>query len=311
MTIIAAMEKKKMTNEFILEDRIQKIQQIINKYDEKNFFVSYSGGQDSNVLHKLIDLALPDNKIPRVYSNTGIEYKAIVDFVKQKAEQDDRFEIITPKVPIKQMLEEQGYPFKSKSHSRMVYEYQKNPNLFSPDRRGLRVYVGIDVTKDKKAGYRPCPQKLLYQFRYGEGLDFKVSDKCCHYLKVEPLDKWKRERERPIAIIGIMKEEGGRRSFSNCLAFSGSSLKAFQPLVAVTKEWEKWFIDKYEVDLPILYYPPYNFERTGCKGCPFALDLQNELGTLEQYFPSERKQCEIIWKPVYDEYRRIGYRLKK
>lgn len=25
----------------------------------------------------------------------------------------------------------------------------------------------------------------------------------------------------------------------------------------------------------------------------------------------ERKQCEIIWKPVYDEYRRLGYRLKK
>ena len=35
-----------------------------------------------------------------------------------------------------------------------------------------------------------------------------------------------------------------------------------------------------------------------------------ELDTLEKYFPNERKQCEIIWKPVYDEYRRIGYRLK-
>jgi hypothetical protein len=32
---------------------------------------------------------------------------------------------------------------------------------------------------------------------------------------------------------------------------------------------------------------------------------------MEKYFPSERKQCEVIWKPVYDEYRRIGYRLRK
>ena len=31
---------------------------------------------------------------------------------------------------------------------------------------------------------------------------------------------------------------------------------------------------------------------------------------LEKFFPSERKQCEMIWKPVYDEYRRINYRLK-
>lgn len=27
--------------------------------------------------------------------------------------------------------------------------------------------------------------------------------------------------------------------------------------------------------------------------------------------PNERKQCEYIWQPVYAEYRRLGYRLKK
>ena len=60
----------------------------------------------------------------------------------------------------------------------------------------------------------------------------------------------------------------------------------------------------------MIYYPPYNFERTGCKGCPFNIYLQKELDVLEKYFPNEKKQCEIIWKPVYDEYRRLGYRLK-
>lgn len=32
---------------------------------------------------------------------------------------------------------------------------------------------------------------------------------------------------------------------------------------------------------------------------------------MEKYLPNERKQCEIIWKPIYEEYRRIGYRLEK
>ena len=32
---------------------------------------------------------------------------------------------------------------------------------------------------------------------------------------------------------------------------------------------------------------------------------------MELYLPAERKQCEIIWKPIYDEYRRIGYRLNQ
>ena len=36
-----------------------------------------------------------------------------------------------------------------------------------------------------------------------------------------------------------------------------------------------------------------------------------ELETLEKYLPEERRQCEYLWKPVYDEYRRIGYRLDK
>ena len=32
---------------------------------------------------------------------------------------------------------------------------------------------------------------------------------------------------------------------------------------------------------------------------------------MEIYMPNERKQCELIWKPVYEEYRRLNYRLKK
>ena len=31
---------------------------------------------------------------------------------------------------------------------------------------------------------------------------------------------------------------------------------------------------------------------------------------MKQHLPNEYKQCEIIWKPVYDEYRRINFRLK-
>ena len=60
--------------EFMLFDRIEKIKQIINKYGEENFYISFSGGKDSTVLHYLVDLALPGNKIPRVFINTGIEY---------------------------------------------------------------------------------------------------------------------------------------------------------------------------------------------------------------------------------------------
>lgn len=296
-----------MDNKFILMDRLQKIQQIIRKYGEENFYISYSGGKDSNVLSALIDMALPDNRIPRVYCNTGIEYKAIVDFVKAKAAADDRFVIIQPKVPIKRMLEEKGYPFKSKAHSRWLGDYQTKPYT-----KSWQKYM--DGTLFKTKAESNCPKRLKYQF--SKDFDIKISDQCCHELKVTPLKEYEKASGRAYAIIGIMPEEGGRRQSAKCLTFKHKkehdfTLKAFQPLVPLTKSWEDWFISEYKIDLSVLYYPPYNFERTGCKGCPFAQNLQHELDILKTMFPAEYKQCEYIWKPVYDEYRRLGYRLRK
>ena len=70
----------------MLTDRLQKIRQIITKYGEENFYVSFSGGKDSTVLSALIDMAIPGNKIPRVYANTGIEYRLIYEFVERERE---------------------------------------------------------------------------------------------------------------------------------------------------------------------------------------------------------------------------------
>ena len=60
-----------------------------------------------------------------------------------------------------------------------------------------------------------------------------------------------------------------------------------------------------------LYCQPFNFKRTGCRGCPFALDIEEQLEIMELYLPQERKMCEFIWKPVYEKYRELDYRLKK
>lgn len=287
-------------NEMILYDRVKKIKDVIEKYGEENFYISFSGGKDSTVLSALVDMAIPNNKIPRVYANTGIELKMILDFVNSRSKEDNRIIMIEPTIPIRKMLEIEGYPFKSKIHSHCVYLYQCDPSQ--------KMWQGYTGQRPEFWHTKECPKKLMYQFTNENTL--KISDKCCIKLKEEPLINWAKENNKSIAIVGIMADEGGRRLNSVCLKFSGKKLKKFQPLVPITKEWENWFIDKYKIEICDIYKPPYNFERTGCKGCPFARDLQHELDMLEKYFPAERKQCEIIWKPVYDEYRRIGYRLK-
>lgn len=77
-------------NEFLLQDRLGVIKDTINKYGEENFYISFSGGKDSTVIHHLVDMALPGNKIPRVFSNTGIEYNAIVEFVRERERERGR-----------------------------------------------------------------------------------------------------------------------------------------------------------------------------------------------------------------------------
>lgn len=293
-------------NELLLQDRIEKIKEVINKYGEGNFYISFSGGKDSTVLSALIDMALPENKIPRVYADTGIELNLIRDFVSDMAKTDSRIEIIKPTVPIKQMLEEEGYPFKSKAHSCYVKKYQKKGLEY----KSVRAYIKLEPTLSGKPIFRACPKKLLYQFSTDNKL--KISDMCCYRMKEEPLTEWAKENKKSYGINGVMRDEGGRRTHSSCLSFkSNGELNFFQPLVVITKEWEEWFIGEHNIEICNIYKSPYNFPRTGCKGCPFALHLQEELDTLEKYFPAERKQCEFIWKPVYEEYRRLWYRLKK
>jgi len=289
-----------MENELLEFDRLNMIRDTINKYGANNFYISFSGGKDSTILSYLVDLALPNNTIPRVFMNTGMEYVEIVKFVKEMQAKDSRVVIVSPHLAIKPMLEKYGYPFKGKEHSQRVAVFQHAGKT-----KSVNEYIG----ETDKQSFQ-CPKILRYQFT--NKCQLKISDKCCHKLKKQPFKKWQKENGKSICITGMRGEEGGRRTHLTCAIFDkDNNLEKFHPLVPVSKEFEEYIIKKYDIKLCSLYYPPYNFKRTGCKGCPFSLDLQKSLDKLHEFALSEEKICEIIWKPVYDEYRRLGYRLKK
>lgn len=288
--------------ELLLLDRIAAIQAADKQYDlQNNAYISFSGGADSTALHYLIDEALPGNRIPRLYVNTGIDYNKITEYVKKLADNDDRIIMIKPTLPIKQTLEKYGYPFKNKDFS---YRYGLFQRLGFT--KGIKKWLTLN-------GWIGVPQKLKELFTEDKKIsDIKISDKCCIKLKEEPLINKSKELNRNIAIIGILGDESGRRRrfVKNCFTKTKEQVK-FYPMVKVNKEFEKWFLNKKNIKLCELYYEPFNFERTGCKGCPFDLHLQKDLETMQKYFPNERKQCEVIWEPIYDKYRKMGYRLKK
>lgn len=293
-----------MDNELLLQDRIAKIQAINEQYDLlNNAYIGFSGGKDSTILHYLIDMALPGNNIPRVFINTGIEYKKIKTFVENLAINDKRICIINAGVNLKKLWQEKGYPFKSKQHSHNLAIYYKSKPEYT---ESVKRYLGIVESSTKIR----CPKQLKYQFT--PEFNLKCSDMCCSKLKKEPVKKWAKANNKSISLTGMRKQEGGQRANIGCiLTDKENNLVKFHPLLVVDEKWEDWFIKKYNIKLCDLYYPPYNFKRTGCKGCPFALKLQQELDVMKNTLPQEYKQCNILWKPVYDEYKRVGYRLRK
>ena len=154
-----------------------------------------------------------------------------------------------------------------------------------------------------------CPKSLRYQFT--EEFKIKISDRCCYKLKKDVIKSWQKENDKNITMTGMRNAEGGlRSSHHNCVILKDEKVVKFHPLLPVEETFVDWYIAERKIQLCELYYPPFNFKRTGCKGCPYSLDLQDQLYTMACYLPEERKQCEIIWGKVYDEYRRIGYRLE-
>ena len=283
----------------MLLDRVQKIQSINEQYNLlDNAYLSFSGGKDSLCLHYLLDLALPGNKIPRLFLNTGLEYLELLNFVKEMAKNDDRIVVLNNTLNIKKTLDTFGYPFKSKYFSHVIKQFNDGVSMES-------------VNKFLNGQYMlKCPKDLKYIFERKNVLPFKVSDLCCYKFKKEPAKKWAKLNNKSIILTGMRKDEGGQRALANCIVTDkDGNLKKFHPLLVVDEEFENKFFEKYDIKLCKLYYEPYNFKRTGCKGCPFALQLQNDLYTMNQLMPNERKQCEFLWKPVYDEYRRINYHL--
>lgn len=85
----------------------------------------------------------------------------------------------------------------------------------------------------------------------------------------------------------------------------------FKPLNPLDDEFMNWYIKTRNIELCRLYHPPYNFKRTGCAGCPFSLDLNSQLKIMKKHLPHEYKKCNYFFGKVYDEYKRINYRIKK
>lgn len=246
----------KMTNDQLrqlqalpLNIKIRKTEQRIREWYEHwegNVYVSFSGGKDSTVLLDIVRHLYPD--VPAVFSDTGLEYPEIKEFVKTFP----NVTIIRPKHSFKEILTKYGYPIISKEVAECVHHAKKfilsetgqwggYPNskklldtismskltLGGGDRKyrkmcGLGEYAKpkartakILGLMDKQGNIRKVKEgeKSTYsceKYQWVLNADFLISSQCCYHMKKSPLHRFEKESNlKPI--IATMADEGRQR----------------------------------------------------------------------------------------------------
>lgn len=97
----------------------QRIRDWVREYGEDGVYVAFSGGKDSTVLLNIVREDYPD--VPAVFSDTGLEYPEIREFVRTF----DNVEWVRPKMNFRQVIEKYGYPFISKEVSETIEDAKK------------------------------------------------------------------------------------------------------------------------------------------------------------------------------------------
>ena len=243
---------------------MKRIAQFLETHDS---YVAFSGGKDSRVLLHLTRRVC--NSISGVFADTGLEYPEIREFIKTI----ENIEWVKPKKTFKEVIEKYGYPVVSKKVSHQIGLCQSNPKG-----KAANLYLTGITSSGRISNSWKLPKKWLFLI----DAPFRISDRCCDYLKKQPLKLYAKETNKS-PIIGSMACESRNRQKEwlnyGCNIINQKEHKS-QPLSFWTEKdiWE--YISKYNLSYSKIYDMGEN--RTGCMFCMFGCQFKDGLGRFER-----------------------------
>lgn len=287
--------------ELAIEDALFRIKRDFERTNGK-IYLSFSGGKDSTVLAHLIMMANLKHNIPFVFSDTGIELKAIEDFIDNFPY--DNIVKLKPRKPFSQVLNMYGKPALSKLKSEALRTYQGHIDEPLKTARARQM-----ITGDREKGGKIIDGKNSYkiankhmQFIHPD-TEFKVANKCCLYLKKYPFQDYEKENDMRGTFSGVRIAEGGVRSiaYKSCVQVkhkNGHEFISSMPIIDWTDEIVDRFINKSLIVLSDAY-TLYGCKRTGCCACPYSKNIKHDLKILWDYEPNKYKAMMCWLKDVY------------
>ena len=172
---------------------------------------------------------------------------------------------------------------------------------------------------EKFGGYENENEGVNYQKP-----DFKVSPKCCYYLKERPCGLWAKEHNS-VPFVGLMASEGGRREKSlmvnGCNYWSEGTQRSApfaiftrQDLLRLALEMDAYYHAHWrefgdgETELGTVIPSAYGTietnekgelyttkaQRTGCSMCGFGIHLEKRPNRFDRMYIDNQKEWEYL-----------------
>ena len=301
-------------NNQVIIDNMIKAWTYINDDKYKKIVCSVSGGSDSDVMLDICWRCDVNNKIEYVWFDTGLEYNATKEHLKY-LEEKYGIKIITCKAikSIPSSCIQFGQPFINKRVSENMKRLQQHGFKWEDDDFEV---LYLKYPKCKSALQWWCNEnkinslnikgnKWLKEFIISNPPNFKISNQCCDYAKKKVIHKLIKDNKYDLSIFGVRKAEGGARAiaYKSCFDNNDSECDNYRPLF--------WYTDNdkrdYEMHFKITHsncYCEYGLRRTGCAGCPFGRNFENELEIINEHEPRLFTAVNNIFGKAYEYTRR-------
>lgn len=167
--------------------------------------------------------------------------------------------------------------------------FQKNSRM-KMSQKWLEKFGGADA-EGAAAGYAAAP--------------FKVSDRCCYYLKEKPCDDWAKAHHS-VPYLGLMASEGGRRQKSlmlhGCNYYGKSTIRSAPFAIFSRQDILQLALD-LNVPVPAEYGEIVRdsdgtlrttlAQRTGCTMCGFGIHLEQRPNRFDRLRDENPKEWEF------------------
>lgn len=307
----------------VIGNSIIKAWKKINSPLYSNIVCTVSGGSDSDIVVDICTKCDSDKKIDYVWFDTGLEYQATKDHLKYLEEKYHikikPFKAIKP-IPVS--CREYGQPFISKRVSGYISRLQKHHFRWEdkPFEELITQYCTWDESRKNWIGCKsalrwwcndwgdksqinisnnPWLKEFLIEYP-PDNFGIKISDECCKYAKKDVLHKLIAENGYDLNISGIRKAEGGQRSttYTCCFTEDDDGCDLYMPIFFYKKRNKETYASHYNIKNSDCY-TKYGLPRTGCAGCPFGRNFEEELEAMKKYEPQLYVAVNSIFAQSY------------